>query len=218
MVWWKIWPFTANGKEMSGFILSWPLRIRRMWYGPSQSAYMQRCPLCDRPCPEGHFHALEDSASHHLCGREHSCLDPTTNQPNLCTCDGVCTINSRLQSTKKEAATMKTFQGKRDKFEYEVKSRQDVKRDVCTKKIPPGKLAHDGACCCTRKPEEHYCAHECPGCKYLCTKPHRHEGRHKMEHGNLDQDTFLANRNEFDLGDRKCALCIARKYWWVIRS
>jgi hypothetical protein len=98
---------------------------------------------------------------------------------------------------------MKTFQGKRDKFEYEVKTRQVVQRDVCTKKIPAGELSHEGPCCCTQKPEEHYCAHECPGCSYKCSKPYSHSGRHKMEHGNLDQNVFSANRSEFDLGDRK---------------
>jgi hypothetical protein len=167
---------------------------------------MQTCPLCGRPCPEGHFHAVDHPASPHLCGRMHHCVDPTTDQPRLCACAGVCTITSQLQSTKTEAATLKTFQGKRDQFEYEVKTCQVAKRNVCTKLIPPEELQHEGPCCCTQKPEEHWCGHECPGCKYMCRKHHNHDGRHKMEHGNLDQDSFLSNREEFDLGDRKYAL------------
>lgn len=38
-----------------------------------------------------------------------------------------------------------------------------------------------------------------------CTKPHGHEGRHKMEHGNLENTRFVANQEEFDLDGRKCA-------------
>ena len=65
---------------------------------------------------------------------------------------------------------MRVYQGKRDKFEYEMKTRQDEKRSACTQKIPPGELAHDGPCRCAVPAEEHFCGHKCPGCLYMCAR------------------------------------------------
>ena len=81
-------------------------------------AAMQKCPLCDRKCPGGHFHALEAPGEPHLCGREHACVDPATNAPRACACAGLCDISSRLEKERKESATVRVYQGKRDKFEY----------------------------------------------------------------------------------------------------
>lgn len=129
-------------------------------------ACLQKCPLCQRACPGGHFHAIERPAEPHLCGREHACADPVTGQASMCGCAGFCDISARLQKERKENAVVRVYQGKRDKFEYEYKTRQDVKRNVCTQKVPPGQLRHAGPCCCEIKPEDHFCAHECPGCLY----------------------------------------------------
>ena len=133
---------------------------------------MQQCPLCQRACPGGHFHATEAPSEPHLCGREHACADPATGTPRQCACAGFCGIQPRLQMERKEVAVVRVFQGKRDKFEYVHKTRQDVLRSVCTQKIPPGRLQHEGPCCCEIKPEEHFCAQECPQCLYRCDSSH----------------------------------------------
>lgn len=122
---------------------------------------MQLCPLCGRACPEDHFHAVNEPHSHHLCGREHACTDPATGAQNPCSCAGACAIQAQLQKVEK-----RRFRGKRDDFEYERVTRQVVIRNNCNKMIPPGRMHHDGPCCCDVSPEDHLCAEPCPQCGY----------------------------------------------------
>lgn len=126
---------------------------------------MQVCPLCGAACPGGHFHALDGPGSHHLCGAEHSCVEPGSRQPHTCDEDahpGGCSIEGEIEKV------LKVFQGRRDVFQYEYVTRQNMRRKACTVKIPPWKLRHDGPCGCGRAAEEHYCGAPCPQCLYRC--------------------------------------------------
>ena len=127
---------------------------------------MQKCPLCGNGCPEGHFHALDDPAAHHLCGEEHACRQPGSLTPSLCHHKGGCCIEGSIERVSK------TFKGKRSEFDYDSVTRQSMPRKVCTVKIPAGKLSHDGPCSCGRSAEEHYCGHPCPQCLYRCSPYH----------------------------------------------
>lgn len=40
---------------------------------------------------------------------------------------------------------------------------------------------------------------------YRCDKPHGHEGRHAVQHGNLENMKFAADSENIDMDDRKCA-------------
>jgi hypothetical protein len=124
---------------------------------------VQKCPLCGEPCPGSHFHALEDPSTNHLCGTsEHKCVEPGTRQHRLCSFSGACAIEGELEKVRKR------FQGKRDAFEYDYVTRQTMRRHVCTKKIPPDQLTHEGPCSCGKGAEEHLCGEACPQCVYRC--------------------------------------------------
>ena len=160
--------YVAWADDFDALRLEW-LRLARPAHTASEPRlFLQKCPLCQRACPGGHFHAIEAPGEPHLCGREHACADPATGAASLCACAGSCDISARLQKERKENAVVRVYEGKRDKFTYEYKTRQDVKRNVCTQKVPPGQLRHAGPCCCEIKAEDHFCAHECPGCLYRC--------------------------------------------------
>eukprot|EP00892_Ulva_mutabilis_P011345 jgi/Ulvmu1/8583/UM045_0026.1 len=164
------------------------------------TACPEKCPLCGNGCPEGHFHALEQPKAHHLCGKEHSCMQPGVCKPKLCAQAGGCSIEGTIERIAKK------FKGKRDEFEYDAVTRQNMPRKVCTVMVPPGKLTHDGPCSCGRSEAEHYCGHPCPQCLYRCTKAVGHEGRHRAPHGNLENSLLVASTDEFDLKDRKYAV------------
>lgn len=89
-------------------------------------------------------------------------MEPGTGKPNLCSHKGGCSIEGQIEKVPRR------FKGKRSEFEYDAVTRQNMPRKVCTVKIPPGKLRHDGPCSCGRAAEEHYCGAPCPQCLYRC--------------------------------------------------
>ncbi|KXZ54769.1 hypothetical protein GPECTOR_4g839 [Gonium pectorale] len=157
----------------------------------------QQCALCHRRCDHAdHFHAMEPGAVH-LCGEAHPCREPLTRQAKSCGAAGVCEIRSELQRSE-----TRTFNGVHGSFEYEYLTRQTMLRHSCAKEIPPGRLAHDGACTHSET-AVHFCGHPCPSCGYMCTKPHGHAGRHATQHGNMENAAFVAAQEDIDHGERR---------------
>lgn len=89
-------------------------------------------------------------------------MQPGTLQQSLCSCEGACSIEGEIERVSRR------FEGRRDKFEYDAVTVQNMHRKVCTVKIPPGQMRHDGPCGCGRLAEEHYCGAPCPQCLYRC--------------------------------------------------
>jgi hypothetical protein len=125
---------------------------------------VQKCPLCGKGCPEGHFHAVDAPADLHLCGEEHACGERKAGkwEAHHCEHKGACAIEGNIETVKKQ------FHGKRGQFEYDHVTKQDMKRQVCTVKIPPGCLTHEGPHSCGRKAGNHFCGEPCPQCGYRC--------------------------------------------------
>ncbi|KAG0585018.1 hypothetical protein KC19_3G251200, partial [Ceratodon purpureus] len=156
----------------------------------------EKCTMqgCSRSCcTEDHFHAHNPSVTQHFCGNEHQCYEQ-------CEAPGICEVSTEV--VKKT----KTFQGKRDKFEYDYVSEQNGKRKDCCIPIPPFMVEHEGTHSHTTNTNAvHFCETRCHSCGYFCNLPINHTGLHNTTHGNMTDVSFVSEVEDIDILDRKYA-------------
>ena len=129
----------------------------------------QICELCQDYCSRPYNHVEKN----HLCNKEHNCQQK-------CNKNGCCEIVSKINIKRKRIYQLKS---NNEKIEYFEKNEQEIIKKKCIKKIPVGKIIHDGEHEC--QTEVHKCGFICRQCERLCELDYGHNDEHYCLHGQI---------------------------------